>query len=143
MLLKKIESLRKQPKHIRNRYAFGTAATVTLIIALVWSVSLPGRFYGQSTTNNTDSDGSEKISETFSNLSNTISESMGDIKMQAELFDIESSSTLETEEVAGEVTATEASSRTTGTSTAVKNEGNIIRIEARSSASSSTSTATE
>lgn len=40
-MLKKIESLREKPKHIRNAYAFWCALAVTLIIALFWSTTLP------------------------------------------------------------------------------------------------------
>lgn len=43
-MIEKIESLRKQPKHIRNRYAFWIAASITGIIVLVWGLTLPARF---------------------------------------------------------------------------------------------------
>lgn len=43
-MLKKIESLRQQPKSVRDRYAFFTALGVTFLIAAVWAVSLPSRY---------------------------------------------------------------------------------------------------
>ncbi len=46
-MLKKIESLRTKPKHIRNRYAFWLALSVTLSIALVWGAHVPSRFIGE------------------------------------------------------------------------------------------------
>jgi hypothetical protein len=36
--------IRRKPKHIRQQYAFWSAAAVTAVIALVWTVSLPSRF---------------------------------------------------------------------------------------------------
>lgn len=48
-MLRKIEALRKQPKHVRNRYAFWIALCATGVIALVWSLSLPARFADEST----------------------------------------------------------------------------------------------
>jgi hypothetical protein len=43
-MLKKIEALRKQPIEVRNRYAFWIAASVTLVIAVIWGSTLPARF---------------------------------------------------------------------------------------------------
>lgn len=43
-MLKKIEALRKEPRHVRNRYAFWTAFCVTLLIIVVWASTLPARF---------------------------------------------------------------------------------------------------
>lgn len=43
MLLERLEALRRQPVHVRNRYAFLSALTVTLCIAIMWSISLPSR----------------------------------------------------------------------------------------------------
>jgi hypothetical protein len=51
-MLKKIESLRQRPKHIRNAYAFWIALAVTLLIAFLWSTTLPAKF---SNTNATSS----------------------------------------------------------------------------------------
>jgi hypothetical protein len=43
-MLKKIEALRKQPKYIRNRYAFWSALGVTLLIVSIWALTIPARF---------------------------------------------------------------------------------------------------
>lgn len=43
-MLRKIEALRTQPKHVRNRYAFWTALFLTACIALIWTISIPARF---------------------------------------------------------------------------------------------------
>lgn len=40
-MLDKIEALRTEPKHIRNRYAFWLALLVTLVIAFFWVMSIP------------------------------------------------------------------------------------------------------
>lgn len=45
-MLRYIESLRKQPKAKRNRYAFYGAVLVTLVVASAWVVTLPGRYHG-------------------------------------------------------------------------------------------------
>lgn len=43
-MLKKIEELRKRPKHVRDRYAFVSALVFTSAVAMIWVVSLPARF---------------------------------------------------------------------------------------------------
>jgi hypothetical protein len=49
-MLKKIESLRERPKHIRNAYAFWISLSVTLLIAFLWSTTLPAKFSGTVTS---------------------------------------------------------------------------------------------
>lgn len=49
-MLKKIESLRQKPTHIRNAYAFWIALAVTLLIAFLWSTTLPAKFSNTSAT---------------------------------------------------------------------------------------------
>lgn len=41
---RKIEHLRKQPKEVRNRYAFWYAFLITAMIMVVWASTLPARF---------------------------------------------------------------------------------------------------
>lgn len=41
-----IDRLREKPSHHRQLVAFGTAATVTAMIALIWVVTMAGRFGG-------------------------------------------------------------------------------------------------
>ncbi len=38
-----LNELRKKPSHIRTRVAFGSALGVTLVVALIWSTTLPAR----------------------------------------------------------------------------------------------------
>ena len=42
-MISKIESLRKKPKEVRNRYAFWTALCFTMVIAGFWLMSMPAR----------------------------------------------------------------------------------------------------
>lgn len=42
-MLKKIESIRKRPIEVRNRYAFWSALGFTTVIALFWLMSIPSR----------------------------------------------------------------------------------------------------
>jgi len=49
-MLRKIEAARKQPKHIRNRYAFWISLGVTSVIAVFWLSSVPSRFSTQEMT---------------------------------------------------------------------------------------------
>ena len=44
MLFQFLDNLRQKPKPVRNQYAFGFALCSTVIIAGVWSLSLPSRF---------------------------------------------------------------------------------------------------
>jgi len=44
MLFQYLDTLRQKPKQARNQYAFGFAVGCTLLIAGVWSLSLPARF---------------------------------------------------------------------------------------------------
>jgi len=43
-MLKKIESIRKKPPEVRNRYAFGVAFAFTFVVVTFWLVSMPARF---------------------------------------------------------------------------------------------------
>jgi len=44
MLFETLDRIRRKPKAVRNQYAFGAAVTFTLLIAGVWSLSIPARF---------------------------------------------------------------------------------------------------
>lgn len=52
-MLRKIESLRKKPKEVRNQYAFYGACIVTGFIAILWALSLPARFDSVNATEDT------------------------------------------------------------------------------------------
>ena len=43
-MLRKIESLRTKPLHVRNAYAFGFSFLITFCIATVWAVATINRF---------------------------------------------------------------------------------------------------
>jgi hypothetical protein len=43
-MLKKIEALRKAPKHVRTAYAFWIALIVTFVLLVLWGSTLPARF---------------------------------------------------------------------------------------------------
>tara|TARA_B100000745_G_scaffold283015_1_gene216719 strand:- start:285 stop:680 length:396 start_codon:yes stop_codon:yes gene_type:complete len=42
-MLRKIEKLRKEPKEVRNRYAFWVALLFTTVVTVFWLTSLPAR----------------------------------------------------------------------------------------------------
>lgn len=42
-MLRKIEQIRKEPKEVRNRYAFWVAFLFTAVVAFFWVTSLPAR----------------------------------------------------------------------------------------------------
>ena len=42
-MLRKIEALRKEPKEVRNRYAFWVAFLFTAVITVFWLTSIPAR----------------------------------------------------------------------------------------------------
>jgi hypothetical protein len=75
-MLKQIEALRKQPIHIRNRYAFWIALSTTLVIAFFWGLQLPNKLSveGKDTVAE-DTSGSSFIhtlGEITSNFKNTL-----------------------------------------------------------------------
>jgi hypothetical protein len=80
-ILEKIESLRQQPKHIRNRYAFWTSLCVTLIVALVWGVQLPGRF-----SSGTEVVASKEADATGSSFVHTLGEMVTGLKASVSNF---------------------------------------------------------
>ena len=66
MLLRFIERLRERPKEVRNQYAFAIAGTITVVITLVWIVSLPSHFKGVEIADTTRQGGAFK--EFFSEM---------------------------------------------------------------------------
>lgn len=67
-MLKKIEALRMQPKHIRNRYAFWIALFVASCIAVVWILSVPVRFSQPEDVTDSDSTQINEFSDTASDI---------------------------------------------------------------------------
>jgi hypothetical protein len=43
-----LERLKQKPQHVKGQYAFGIAFFLTMLIAVMWSVSLPARFAGMN-----------------------------------------------------------------------------------------------
>ncbi|MFT5849811.1 MAG: hypothetical protein ACI9H6_000630 [Patiriisocius sp.] len=89
-MLNKIESLRKAPKVVRNRYAFWIATVFTAIVVLFWSVSVPARlaFFTNVTAEDVELQGS--ISRTFSDIRELISGEQQQ-EVQAELPEVPAS----------------------------------------------------
>ncbi len=132
-MLQKIESLRKKPKHIRNRYAFGVAASITLIVALVWGVSLPSRFSEQSSVATKKSaEQTTAFTDELSEMAALISTGINQIKTQAEIVGSGVGSTTETGGE-GVPQLEESLSSTTTVNAAKKDTGRVVLIEARSS----------
>jgi len=89
-MLRKIEALRKEPKSVRNRYAFGFAMAATLVVAFVWMLSLPSRFDNVSVASESAERGSDSIGdfkETLSEIGNILSGSLNEIQTQAGLLE--------------------------------------------------------
>ena len=88
MLLEKIEALRKEPKEVRNRYAFISALSVTLLVAVIWSISLPSRLNNPNVSIEID-DGEvgPSVAEQLSDLKVFLEDNIEDIKSVAELVE--------------------------------------------------------
>lgn len=95
-LLRKIEYLRTQPVAVRNQYAFGTAVSVTLLILLVWGISIPARFSLEPVATTATRDEIPSIAEQFSEVRTVLGEQLDELKTQAELIGILGSTTPET-----------------------------------------------
>jgi hypothetical protein len=67
-MLDKIELLRKQPKHIRNRYAFWIAFSITLLIALIWILLLSAQLSSKNTVPQEHTDEAGSFSRTLSDI---------------------------------------------------------------------------
>lgn len=94
MLLEKIEALRKESKAKRNRVAFMVALSTTLLIALVWGVSLPSRLeyaFEQSVAEKENSDEPD-VTERLGSLREYLDTSLGSIQSQAQLLEAATSS---------------------------------------------------
>lgn len=88
-MLKKIESLRKKPRHVRNRYAFWTALIFTLILGVVWGTTLPARFT-YTTENATNPESLGDFNDALGGISTNLSETLSTIRTEAELYQAQS-----------------------------------------------------
>jgi len=127
-MLKKIESLRKQPEHVRNRFAFWTALFVTLIIAALWGSTLPARFENTQAAEEEEQGTSSwsTLSSSFQDFFKNGAAQFGKITVQQktveeppqriDLVELVASSTASTKEERS-ATGTATSSQSAGTST--------------------------
>lgn len=81
-MLRKIESLRHEPKPIRDRYAFYWASIVTLVIAGFWAISLPSKFAAITNIGEVvnEDDESGGFSRAIDDIKNNFSASLLDLK---------------------------------------------------------------
>lgn len=83
-ILKKIESLREQPKSVRNQYAFWIALSVSLIITLVWVATIPSRFLPAEVATSSQHDGISNFAQNIKDISYQLGESISAIRTKAE-----------------------------------------------------------
>ncbi len=80
-MLKKIESLRQKPTHVRNAYAFWIALFVTLLIAFLWSTTLPAKFSNTSATSTAmQGDQGSSFFHTLGEIKNTVFSSFANFR---------------------------------------------------------------
>ena len=128
-MLGKIEALRRKPPHVRNRYAFWIASSLTLIIVVVWSSTLPSRFQDEEIieeplpSNNTGG-----YVETVRSFFSGIGDRMGGQEVPTEqnvgpervnLVELVASTTLQERLQPTSVSGTGSSTQTTSTSTVI------------------------
>lgn len=63
-MLQKLARLRGSSKSVRDRYALGIASSFTIIVALIWVVTLPARF-GQTPMENAQATGAAPFASLF------------------------------------------------------------------------------
>ena len=80
MLFQFLDNLRQKPKQVRNQYAFGFALCSTVIIAGVWSLSLPSRFANLGNTAAVGNASSTVSTVPFSGLFNQLKEQFAGAK---------------------------------------------------------------
>ena len=98
-MLHKIESLRKEPKSVRNRYAFGIALSVTMLVVIVWGISLPSRIENVVQVKEKSKSDEPSLVDQLSELKNFVDDNLEDIKSSAEIIDIETSEIIATSSI--------------------------------------------
>ena len=82
-MLKQIERLKREPKEVRDRYAFYVATLATLVIAIIWASSLPPKFSNLAAeVEPTDNDETGGFSRAFSDLRQQAATAIASIKEQ-------------------------------------------------------------
>jgi len=79
-MLKKIESIRKKPVEVRNRYAFWSALGFTAVIAIFWLVSIPSKLTIFTQVSQEEIEVQGGVSRSFSELRASISEGFDTFK---------------------------------------------------------------
>jgi hypothetical protein len=81
-MIEKIEALRKEPRHVRKRYAFWIAFALTAVVAIMWAVTLPSRFdHEEAPAQPADSSGSSFLRE-LSGIAHSIRESFSGLTVE-------------------------------------------------------------
>lgn len=99
-LIEHIESLRTQPRSVRNSYALGVALSFTGLIAIVWLISLPSRFEEAMTASSDDASDGPGLREELSGLGNMLSDNLSELRTQAEIIGALSSEATTSDDVA-------------------------------------------
>lgn len=73
-MLKKIESIRKKPKEVRNRYAFWVALGCTALVSVFWLTGISSRFETVSKGAADDIEVQGGISRSISDMKASVSE---------------------------------------------------------------------
>ncbi len=81
-MLDKIESLRKQPKHVRNRYAFWIALSITLLIALLWALTISARLSPADKVPQEHADDAGSFSRTLRDITQRVKEALAEVRTQ-------------------------------------------------------------
>lgn len=108
MLIEKIEQLRKEPKAVRNRVAFGVALSCSLVILVFWGLSLPSRFSFEQAPVTATEDTGPSFADQLIEIRDVVGASIEDIKSQAELMGAATTTSTTTPGAATDATSTAA-----------------------------------
>ncbi len=78
MLFRLLDGLREKPRHVRQRFAFMFALTLTLLVGGVWTLTLPARFLATEAPETQAS-----AVAPFASLWGTMKDQFGAMKQQA------------------------------------------------------------
>lgn len=123
-MLDKIEALRKEPKHIRNRYAFLIALCISCLVALIWALTLSARFAEPASVEVKQEEGAPDWTEVFGRVKESIVTPFKNIRQKPDTQDLEgnaivpSNATLDLDALIA--SSTPSQSATTSSSTAIQ-----------------------
>ncbi len=98
-MLDKIESLRKQPKHIRNRYAFWIAFSITLFIALIWTLMFSVQLSSKNTVPQEHADEAGSFSRTLNDITLRFKDIFAQMRTRVEYIREEQTPKIDTSKV--------------------------------------------